>query len=382
MNYFLHYITIVPKIIIITLVANFHKALLWLAASSVTAGVTPNLDRIRVEYRAVKLTVYRELVVLPDGTAILNTNPDHQALRQGSLAWSNPRPDVINGLANYIRDGQFIRGYLNNDLNHPNLTPAPSAMPMSVAFGLVAGMRAGVAPNPSVVEKYLQAVDNLMAKDMEIDTSVSVKPRLESTGYDAAYALSLLYTASYLRRSYGADANGLPDKYLAYANEILFKRGYAALLLAPMTWTTSSHRDSFKDHLAIVGLWTAYQTCPNAAIRLLLRHALKFVNSQSYAYTNPYWSALAYEVGALPESERRKILAVHWNSSILKAAKVRAVSYNNTMPSDYSTHTADEFMFDELRGKGVDLGGEVIKYVSLNGLCLGKSLAVLLNGNL
>lgn len=372
MQALLHYITIIPKVIAIAATAEVHKIILWFTCSAVAVGAEPNIDMLRVEYRAVRLGARSELVPAGDGTAILSTNPDHQALRQGALAWSNPRFDIINGMHNYIHDGKFIRGYQNNDLTKPNEMGAPAAMPMSVAHALATALKEGIEITPEFRQKYLEAVDNLMANNMRIDSDTSTELRVASTGFDAIYALSLLYTAYQLSGD---------SKYTREANKILYVKGYAALLLAPMTWMPG-HRNYYVDHISMFGLRTACLMAPNAFVRALLRHAMRFVGEQSYAYANPYFAAMQQECGALPDKQRRKVLAVHASVKILRAANHRGIIYTNRVPSDFSTHTADEFLFDELHGEGIETTEGTIKQVGLNGLCLGRSLAVLMGKTL
>lgn len=368
MNTLLHYLTIPLKVTLIFFWSNVHKFVLAVKYYRAYGKASPDLDALRVGYNACKLSLPKELISGPINQPILNTNPDHQCLRNASLVWSYPNQALFDGMESYIVDDTFIRGF--ESINPLKLCQyaAPAAMPISVAHSLATARQQELGIYPSFRKKFLGAVDKLMANNMAIDHDTSVTPRLKSTGFDAIFALSLLYTAY----DYSKDS-----KYLKEANKILWLKGYILLLLAPFTFLNYEKRNYFIDHLGMVGLRTAYLMCPNPIIRFVLKLSLKFVGSQSYTYGNPYFGALAYECGALPSSQRKRILDLHKGTNVLKAAKFREVVYTTVMPSDYSTHTGDEFIFDEIHSLGLDCGIEK-KFVALNGLCLAKSLATLM----
>jgi hypothetical protein len=264
---------------------------------------------------------------------------------------------------NYIKHGKFTRG-------PESQYDAPAAMPMSVAHAIATAIKNKKDINLTFKYDYLQAVDNLIASNMKIDKDVSTECRLKSTGFDAIYALSLLYTAHALTND---------RKYLKEANKILFLKGYALLLLAPIVFISDERRNYFVDHISMFGLRTAYLTCPNKFVKRLLKHSIKYVYSLSKVFHNPYFAALAYECDALSEKDCNKVLDLHCRADVLRACRDRAVVYTTKHPSDFSTHSADEFLFDDIKPEGQDLGLAENKKVPLNGLCLGRSLAILMD---
>lgn len=362
-NYILHYALIPIKVILITLVASFHKIRLNIKHPSIFYGKSPDIEYLRVGYRATSYTLPDHLELKERGV-VLKTNPDHQALRHGSLAWSYPTEEIINGLHNYVTNTDVIRG-----LESGRSTSVP-AMPLSVAHGIVTALKENIPLNPRFVSDFIKFVEHEISTNFEQQQDTNTHPRLKSTAFDAIYALSLLYTALKLTGD---------KKFLKEANKILFFKGYALLLLAPLTFISDNKRNYFIDHIAMFSLRTAYFACPSPIVKVLLKHAMKFINSQSYIHTNPYMCALAHECGALPDKQRLKVLDVHKNTNILLACKVRSIVYTGIIPSDYSTHSADEFMFDEVHSYGIEVDEQYIAENPLNGLCLAKSLAILMN---
>jgi hypothetical protein len=359
---FVHWLLIPVKVILIWLVATYQRARLAAANRYRGQDLEPAQNKLKEEFDTIVSTM---LVLAPDSRGISRyvMNPDHQALRNGALVWSYTTPATVAGLESFILNGKFIRG------EGSGYDTAPPAMGMAVAHGIVSALNRGVKIPTSLKQSFLGVVFNEILQDFAEEKDTSCVPRAASTAFDAIYALSLLYTAYRLSDS---------ETYLSEANKILWNKGYAFLLLAPLTFKSDSDRRYFLDHIATFGLRTAYLACPNAIPRWILKHALKFVVSQSYASTNPYFCAMAHECGALPESQRKKVLDVHRNASLIKATGVRNVIYNGgKVATDWSTHSDPEFLFDNMATDGVD-DGEPTSHAPISGLCLGKSLAILM----
>lgn len=354
-----HYLTIPFKVVGIALLSWLHKLQLrYKSTTYVCLDQQPNKSQLETNYKQLSYEITKDFIVTNKGL-LYKTNPDHQALRHGSASWSLPQKDIINGLIHFFQDGEVIRG-------HTSPYTAPPAMPMSIAHGIMSGLHLNL--NEELLNEFVKFVDKKIACNFQQESDTSTIPRLKSNGFDAIFALSLLYTAYAIKKD---------ELYLKEANKILFLKGYALLLLAPLTYISEKKRNYFLDHIAIFGLRTAILGCPNPFIKELLKRSMKFILSQSDSYTNPYFAAMAHEVGALSEEQRLKVLDVHANADVLRAARHRGVVYTSAIPTDYSTHSADEFLFDELHGQGQEIG---VHYnnVPLNGLCLAKSLLILM----
>ena len=357
-----HYASLPLKIFAIFMLAQWHKAYLFLKYPYKGLGRRPNKDSLLVGYNASKLMLKKHLMNTHLGYPALQLNTAHQALRHGSLAWSVPTQEIVGGLENYLKDGKAIRGV-------GNVSESVPAMGMSIAHGMTTALKNNVTVPTSLRQKFVEYVDNEIKQDFSEARDTNTTPRLLSTAFDAIYALSLLYTAHSLTKD---------KKYLDAANTILYKKLYILLLLAPLTYVSEKRRYFFIDHISLFGLRTIYLNDPIKPVKWVIKHAIKFIHSQSYVYGNPYTAALAYECGALPENQRAFVLDLHHNTNILRANKHRTVLYTSQYPSDYSTHTADEFLLDEIQSLGVDLEDNIKQEVPLNGLCLAKSLLILM----
>lgn len=358
MQAFLHYALLVPKTILIYLVVSYRNLMLTVKYPYISKHRKPDMSNLESAYD----TLANKIGDLIDDKGLFKVNPDHQPLRHGSLVWSVPSELTLNGMENYIDKGKFVRG-------PDSPYGAPPAMPMSIAHALVTALVDNVEIRSSLKDKFVDAVESLVDEDFAIDKDSGTKPRAASTGFDAIFALSMLYTAYALSRR---------DIFLHRANQVLFQKGYWILLLAPITYLSEKRRNYFVDHISMFGLRTAYLACPSKPIKMLLKHALKFVYSQSAHYANPYFAALAEECDALSKDYKDMVLDIHSSTNIVKASYTRDVIYTATIPSDFSTHSDGEFLFDDYKALGIDVADSRHDFVPLNGLCLARSLSLLL----
>jgi hypothetical protein len=345
----------------ITLISWWHRLIDSTRAKYIARGQQPDLALISREYASCLAALPKHLKEGAGGTKYLDLNPDHQALRNGSLVWSCTSQEQLDGIENFISWEGFLRGY-------GSPYTAPPAMGMSVAFAISSALERGLIPSPLLRARFL-AVCELKRQNNWTEENTSIAMRLQSVAFDAVYAVSLASTAYRLSGE---------KKWLWEIRDVLLSRGYAYLMLAPMTYFTQEHRNYFIDHLHMVGLWTIVKSGPSWWTRLLARLAMRWVYAHSAHLANPYFAALAHQCGVLSERQRKKILDVHAFCSPLRAATYRSVVYTDMHPSDYSTHSADEFLFDEIHGHGLSNDQNVLGMVPLNGLCLGMSIAVLM----
>ncbi|MBR9701047.1 hypothetical protein GOV11_04235 [Candidatus Woesearchaeota archaeon] len=369
-----HFVLIPVKVIGIIIVASYHRFKIrmnW-RKYDVSAG-KPTGFKLKQSYVHLKELLYNH-VYIGDSRSIKGSlylaraheqKPvsDHQCLRHGTAMWAHPTQDLIDGMVNYIIQGDFKRGF--SRLNPPLFDdkPCPPAVPMSIAFGITSAMRQGLIISGLLKKSYLNGVDKLIENDFELADSSS-KCRLISTGFDAIYILSLLHVADRLSGE---------SKYRSYIGRILITHG--ALLIAPITYFKG--RNYYIDHTAMFGLWTMYQSTDNEWLRSLYGRSMRFVFNQSKVFTNPYFTALMDECGLVSSEQRRLVLSVHKNSDPMKAIMIRHCDYLKTYPYDWTNCYGDEFCFDDLRGKPLP-SQKVIGEHYLNAIVLARSLIRLL----
>lgn len=363
-----HYLLIPIKIVAFWGLSTYHRIALWWRYPHPWAVGGPDLGKLKAQYADLTTRVKDALAIGPAGAPIYLTNPDHQALRHGALAWSYPTDAIIAGISNYIVGDRFVRGFYTFDPAAEDQYMAPPNMPIACAHAITTALEKGMAIPEGLKTKFLSAVDAQIKAGFDCCSDTNIHLRWNSDPFDAIYALSLLTTAHRLSGQ---------SRYKWKMYDILLLRGYGFLLLAPLTYLSEERRNYFVDHGAIMALRTSVLNCPVGLIRMLFKHALKWVARLSYAHTNPYFCALAHECGVLSEKQRSHVLSVHENADALRAAQWREIIYTGEIPSDYSTHTADEFLFDELHSRGLSGAGAVKGEVVLNGLCLARSLCLL-----
>lgn len=366
MGYLISWLLIPLKVVVITVVANFHKLRLRYKYRNVRVPTEgePSELLLAGAYVDLKLSLEKELGIGPTGKLLYLANPDHQALRHGSVTWSVPTIQIIEGMENYIKDDGFVRGFTSP-------YDAPPAVPTSIAHAIATAHLEKYVISDTLRDKFLGCVDALIAKEFEQSNDTSTKPRLASNGFDAIFALSMLYTAYSLSKD---------EKYIKEANRTLYLKGYALLLLAPTSYLNDKRRNFWMDHMSLYALRTAIIFCPDPKVKWLLKHAFKFIHSQGYVYGNPFTAAMALECGVLPEAHRKMVLAVHASTAPYEACVVRYLATVDEQPNDFSSHSADEFIFDDVLPKGLEKLGDTGKRVWLNGLCLCKSLLMLKKG--
>lgn len=390
-----HYLLIIPKVFLVGAVGYYHILQDWIKVKDLDKVREPNPKKLKQSYEKIDIDSHladgyngKTLVIRTPHIGDLSKSvTDHSSLRHGSLCWSKPTEEIINGMANYIdTEHNFVRGLMQAQppVFNDHHGGTPPAMAMSVAFGLACGHKYKVPLQNRFIVAFCHAVDKEIAKNFNrSDASVDLKP--ETHGFGSIYALSLLYTAYQLSKE---------KKYLREANKILWLKGFAAFLLAPVTyfkWRPSpwvrklfklkkmeyGGRRNFIDHVSMFGLWTAYQMAPNFVVKKLLQHAIRFVGAQSDAYLQPYYAALQMECDVLPEAQRFRVLSSHHSVNIQESIELKDRCHLLTRSFDWSHFCADEFTFDDFpRGKTVSSGP--VKYlVPLNGLCLARSLMIL-----
>ncbi len=378
-NWILHYLTLVPKVILIAAVAYYQRLLLWFKYGGIYKRdlKSPSIAVLKNQYYTIESSILPEhLANGPKGALLVlkskrlpgiihEGTSDHQAIRHGALSWAVHNHLVTEGLANYILpDYSLTRGiskYTQDELIY-NLANIPPAVPLSLAHGLTN------KPPTNVELKFVGVVEKLMNENFAL-SDVSTKPRLVSTAFDAVVSLALLYKA------YGIQKN---ERYIKEANNIFWTKGYFILMLAPLTFKSKENRNYFLDHMFLIGLRTAYLNCPSKIIRWFLKRAMRFVYRQSAIYANPYFAALLKECDALSEKDRKFVLHVHRNADLMEATRESPVLKSEIVPGDWSNANSEEFIFDDLHNAEIKTR-ETWSIVPLNGLTLGKSLATLMN---
>lgn len=362
-NAIAHYLLIPVKIIAIWGISTWHKIKL-----SRELKVTSKFIDLPIKTRLIRDQEeidWESHVKITNKGPYYNINADHQALRHGSLAWGSGSPALINGVENFIdSEHNFVRGVTSTGLRYNTVPPA---MGMSVAFTIAKGLKEQVDIRDSLKFNYLKAVDKLIKNDFRQGSDTNTIPRAKSTAFDAIFAASLLSTAYKLSKD---------SKYKKELNEILWKKGYAFMMMAPITYWKK--RNYFIDHISMFGLWTIFQTADSKVLKWLCKRAMKFVSSQSYLYGNPYFAALQKECECLPEEQRQRVLHYHANTDVKKACEHRLKNYRLENYFDWGTTGYNEFLFDDIpRGGNGSDAGALIHMVPVNGICLAKSLLLL-----
>ncbi len=367
MQVILHFILMPLKIVLFCIVSRCHCLFQSYKYKESVGNNLPHHSSVNAQYKELCKYVDKHIDHHDEGDTykvkahLSGVHNDHQALRHGSLVWSMPTTQLVRGSLRYINeDFRFLRGVGMTD-------EAPPAMPMSVAFSLAVGIKEGMEPHLDGCLKFVFAVNQLIENNFELASS-SMRCRAVSTGFDKLYVDSLLWTAWRLT------GNG---RYLSIIRRTNITHG--PLLLAPITWFRT--RNYFIDHISMFGLWTCYQMSDgDAAYKALYRHAMRFVWSQSSIFANPYFTALAYECGAINDMERDRVLRANPCPSLIDMCAIREEQiYSRVVPCDWTNEAGNEFRFDTMpEGQTVfSVKQNGMNY--LNGLCYGKSLMTLMS---
>jgi len=337
-----------------------------------TGTVPPDEGTMLRDRVKILLELERYVLKLPPTGFVLNTNPDHQALRQGSLVWAlRATPyfmPAVGGMLNFISgDLKFKRG-----LDRP--ADAPPEMSISQAFAVACALEhAGTVP-PDYASRFVLAVEAFMEIDFTASDSSS-RMTVKSTAFDIVAVCSMLYSAAAL-----CPGTGTARKFLRRARLLIVTHGLMAL--EPLTYRPGDRR-YFIEHQVMFGAWAAYKTAPTWLERLLFRWIMWRTYALSAVFTNPYFAALADECGALSETDRRAVILAHGAANIYESCIETEVAESAFVPMNWAERRSSEFNFDGTpNGRcRVATNPVVHSFVPLSGLVLSMSLISLRREN-
>jgi len=327
-------------------------------------GTYPDVGKLALDRGRIFEVLDHHLLPAKTG-CVLNTNPDHQALRHASLIWaaraSSFFQPLVEGMENYIgADLKFKRGT-------ERLADAPPEFSISQAFAVACAIEHSNYVPPSYAARYVLAVQAFMENDFTASDSSS-RMTVKSTAFDIVAVCSMLYTAALL-----CPGTSTAKKFLRRARLLILTHGILAL--EPLTYRPGDRR-YFVEHMMMFGAWAAFKSAPTWLERQVFRWILFRTYALSAQFTNPYFAALADECGALTKANRKAVVLAHHAASAWDACIETDVTEARILPMDWSDRRSSEFNFDGAPNGKLYVGPGSVQhsFVPLSGLTLSMSL--------